>query len=88
MKKRKINFLSELRVMRKSYMDNIIIGHFNINSLRNKFSSVKKLCQSLDLTITNEAKLDGSFPKAQFQINGYKCVRKERTSLVDVSIFP
>ena len=42
---------------------NIIIGHFNINSLRNKFSSIKKFCQSLDLTITNEA-VRWQFPKS------------------------
>ena len=37
----KLNFLSELKEMRKSYVKNIIVGQFKINSLRNKFLSVK-----------------------------------------------
>ena len=41
--------------------------------------SVKELLShNLDLLIMNEAKLDDSFPKAQFRINGYKCLRKDR----------
>ena len=28
--------------------------------------------------VINETKLDDSFPNAQFQINGYKCLRKDR----------
>ena len=72
----KINFLSE---MRKSYGENIIVGQLNINSLRNKFLSVKELLpHNLDLLVINETKLDDSFPNAQFQINGYKCLRKDR----------
>ena len=75
----KLNFLSELKEMRKSYVKNIIVGQLNINSLRNKFLSVKELLShNLDLLVINETKLDDSFPNAQFQINGYKCLRKDR----------
>ena len=49
------------------------------HSLKNKFLSVKELLShNLDLLIINETKLDDSFPNAQFQINGYKCLRKDR----------
>ena len=58
---RKLNFLSELKEMRKSYVKNIIVGQLNINYLRNKFLS-------LYLSVINET---------QFQINGYKCLRKD-----------
>ena len=75
----KLSFLSELKEMRKSYVKNIIVGQLNINSLRNKFLSVKELLShNLDLLVINETKLDDSFPNAQFQINGYKCLRKDR----------
>ena len=36
------------------------------------------LSHNLDLLVINDTKLDDSFPNAQFQINGYKCLRKDR----------
>ena len=63
----KLNFLSELKEMRKSYVKNLIVGQLNINFLRNKFLSVKELLShALDLSAMNEMKLDDSFPNAQF----------------------
>ena len=41
--RRNFIFLSELEEMNKSYVKNIVVGQLNINSLRNKFSSVKEL---------------------------------------------
>ena len=65
--------------MRKSYVKNIIVGQLNINFDRNKVLSLKELLShNLDLLVINETKLDDSFPNAQFQINGYKCLRKDR----------
>ena len=65
----KLNFLSELKEMRKSYVKNIIVGQLNINSLRNKFLSVKELLShNLDLLVINETKLDDSC----------QCLRKDR----------
>ena len=47
-------FLSALREMRKGFVKNIVIGQFNINSLRNKFSSIKDLLsQNSDTLIIN-----------------------------------
>ena len=47
-------FLSALRRMRKGFVKNIVIGQFNINSLRNKFSSIKDLLsQNSDTLIIN-----------------------------------
>ena len=75
--------------MRKSYVKNIIVGQLNINFDRNKVLSLKELLShNLDLLVINETKLDDSFPNAQFQINGYKCLRnKKETSLEEVSVF-
>ena len=43
--------------------------------------SVKELLShNLDLLVINETKLDNSFPNAQFQINGYKGLRKDRNN--------
>ena len=73
----KVNFLSELKEMRKSYVENIIVDQLNINSLRNKFFSVKELLShNLDLLVINETKLDDSLANAKFQINGYKCAQR------------
>ena len=53
--------------------------HNNVNSLRNKFSSVKELLyDNLNLLVINETKLDNSFPNAHFQIHVYKCLRKDK----------
>ena len=44
--------------------------------------SVKELLShNLDLLVINETKLDDSFPNVQFQIDGYKCLRKDRNIL-------
>ena len=68
--------------MRKSYVKNITLGQLNINSLWNKFLSVRELfSHDLDFLIINETRLDDSFPNVQFQINGYNCLRKDRNIL-------
>ena len=59
--------------MRIKNVNNVIIGHLNINSLRNKFSPLVELIQgNLDILIIGETKLDDTFPEEQFKINGYK----------------
>ena len=68
----------------KSYVENLILGQFSVNSLRIKFSSVKELLsQNLDLLTISKTKLDYSFPNAQFQINSYKCLRKDWNIFVE-----
>ena len=54
-------------------MKNIIIGHLNINSLRNKFHDLAELMKgNLDILVVTETKLDHTFPEKQFLIPGYK----------------
>ena len=61
-----------LKGFRVSYPNNIIIGHLNINSIRNKF---EMLClsgaQYVDILMLSESELDSTFPPVQFIINGF-----------------
>ena len=61
--------LSELR---KNNVGGLIIGHLNINSLRNKFEALKFLIQGkVDIFVVSETKIDESFPINQFLIDGF-----------------
>ena len=57
---------------------NAIIGNLNVNSLRNKFVAIDELIKNkIDICLISETKLDESFPKQQFKINGYKMFQKD-----------
>ena len=61
-----------LKSVRFSNVNRLIIGHLNINSLRNKFESLKSLMVgNIDILVITETKLDDSFPSNQFLIEGY-----------------
>ena len=63
------HILKDLRI--RNY-NKIIIGHLNINSVRNKFEQLKTLVDSsIDILVITETKLDESFPKSQFKIPGF-----------------
>ena len=48
---------------------NIIVGHLNINSLRNKFKAVEELVQNnVDICFSSEIKINKTFPTQQFMI--------------------
>ena len=62
-----------LRGIRIENVENIVIGHLNINSLRNKFQALVDLVLgNLDILVIGETKLDHTFPDEQFRIKGYK----------------
>ena len=74
---------SLLRKQRLDYPKNVIFGHLNINSLRNKFESISELIKgNFDIFLINETKLDASFPSNQFAMSGYKFVRKDRNKFL------
>ena len=57
--------------LRKKNIGRLIIGHLNINSVRNKFEELKFLTQGrMDILMISETKLDESFPTNQFLIEG------------------
>ena len=61
-----------LKSIRVSNVDRLIIGHLNINSLRNKFEALKIITKgNLDILIITESKLDDTFPINQFIIDGF-----------------
>ena len=61
-----------LRLNRSKYSKNIIFSYLNINSIRNKFDSVRAaIVNYVDILIAAETKINESFPTAQFAIDGF-----------------
>ena len=72
-----------LKKIKLSNVNRLVIGHININSLRNKFESLKILIKgNIEILVITESKLDESFPTQQFAIDGftlaYRCDRNEK----------
>ena len=62
-----------LRKIRINNIKNVIIGHLNINSIRNKFEALKLLIQdNVDIFLVSETKIDDSFPENQFIIKNFR----------------
>ena len=60
-----------LKSIRIRNLNKIVIGHLNINSLRNKFDFlVTQVKGYIDILMISETKLDESFPIGQFLIDG------------------
>ena len=67
-----INPLQILKNLKIKNLNRLVIGHLNINSLRNKFESLKLLIKdNIDIMVITESKLDSTFPSEQFAIEGY-----------------
>ena len=63
-----------------TYSKNLIIGHLNINSMRNKFSSLQQTVLSkTDILLLSETKIVDSFPGSQFFAEGFKMYHEDRT---------
>ena len=61
-----------LKNLRLKNSNKVIIGHININSLRNKFELLTEMVQDkVDLLMISETKFDCSFPNAQFYMKSY-----------------
>ena len=61
-----------LKVMKKRSPNKIIVGHLNINSLKNKFEAFHFIInRNLDIMVLSEAKLNDSFPSAQFMLKNF-----------------
>ena len=71
--------LNGLHEQRLNHPKNVIFGHLNINSVRNKFSGFKDLVlKETDICLLTETKIDDSFPNSQFFAEGYRMYRKDR----------
>ena len=63
---------SELKQLRQNNINRVIVGYVNINSIRNKFDALKDIVsQNIDIVMVAETKIDDSFPKEQFFMEGY-----------------
>ena len=63
---------SALKFYRSKYPKKLVIGHININSIRNKFEILRSmLSELLDVLMITETKLDDSFPEQQFHIKSF-----------------
>ena len=61
-----------LKDIKLNNINRLVVGHININSLSNKFESLKFLFKgNIDILVITETKLDESFPLQQFVVEGY-----------------
>ena len=61
-----------LKNLRLKSPNKVIIGHININSLRNKFELLTEMVQDkINLLMISKTKLDSSFLNAQFYMKSY-----------------
>ena len=67
-----LNPLFQIKKLRTKNPERVIIGNLNINSLPNKFEQLKDtVLKYVDVLVLTETKLDDSFPKAQFLVDGF-----------------
>ena len=60
---------------------NVIVGHLNISSLRNKFELLKPfIYNAFDIFLVSETKIDSSFPNSQFHLAEDRMFRHDRDS--------
>ena len=56
------NDLLEIQQQRVGNAKSIILGHLNINSIRNKLILAESIVKAFDLLLISESKLDSTFP--------------------------
>ena len=58
---------------------NIVTGHLNVNSLRNRFEAVEELVQNkVVICFLFEIEVNRTFPNQQFMLNRYKLLCRDR----------
>ena len=58
--------------MKRNSPDELILGHVNVNSIRNKFDALTYIIgNNIDIILISETKTDYTFPTAQFFIKGF-----------------
>ena len=73
------NPLKVLSNIRQKNSNRLIIAQLNINSIRNKFSSLANMIENnIDIFLISETKTESSYPTAQFHINGFTTYRRDR----------
>ena len=60
----------DLKSLRTRNLNKIVVGHLNINSVRNKFDFLAHQVKgNIDILMISETKLDESFPPGQFLLD-------------------
>ena len=68
-----------LRIRKQRFVNALsIIGHLNINSMRNKFVLVENIIKAFDIFLISQSKLDCTFLLNQFYIARFKQFREDR----------
>ena len=70
--------MTSIKLQRIENYKNLIIGHLNINFIRNKFEIIAEIIKHFDISLMSESKLESTFLNAQFQITGFKIFRYDR----------
>ena len=72
----------DLGKFKSDHPKNMIIGHYNINSIRHKFHEMKYILleQYVQFFGVAETKIDFTFPDGQFYIKNYKLYRQDRNA--------
>ena len=64
--------IKSLKDIRQKNLGKIVVGHLNINPIRQKFDSLIEITAgNIDILMISETKLNESFPKGQFLIEGF-----------------
>ena len=62
------NDLSNIKMQCLEHFNTLVVGHLNINSIRNKFEMIVETIANFDIFLISESKIDSTFPKVQFKI--------------------
>ena len=67
-----VDIITEVSKCRVKNKDKVVLATLNINSIRNKFSSLLEIISNnIDVLVIQETKLDASFPDGQILIPAY-----------------
>ena len=64
---------ADLKSLRIRNLNKIVVGHLNINSVRNKFNFLAQVKGNIDILMISETKLYESFPPSQFFFGWLQC---------------
>ena len=83
--KQQYDIILGLKNLRVKYSNEIIMGHLNINSIRNMLELLSSLIGGkIDILMISETKFDATFSTNQFFIQGYSTVyRMDRNIKAD-----
>ena len=70
----------DLRTYRLKHHKQLIFGHLNVNSMKNKMHEIHEILQNdyIDILGLSETKLDESFSNSVFKVQDYTCHRLDR----------